>query len=223
MAKNKAELESDAVNYRKAVSAMRTAHEDFDILRAIGVALSACQYIDGMMQFEKRFEAKEERKSVETIDYVFKYAPLVFDKTSLERIEELLTAQKRIDKIATDDLAARLKQAVELMWDARRLWIHIKENPGVPQNSLRKRLEGTQDRWRMIAESWEQLRMIERVPNEGSYALSLTTSLTAHVRGKCSSCGATGKATMVTLLSEIACPKCKKTVMFVILPVPVNS
>jgi hypothetical protein len=202
---------------------MRTAHREDDVIKAIKIAVDACEYIDGMMQFEKRFEKREERRSVETIDYVFKYAPLVFDRRSLERVATLLKAQKRIDKIATDDLAKDLAQANELMWSAHRLWTVLRKIPGVRQDELRTRLGGAQEHWRWIAESWAELNMIQRMPHRGSYRLSATTDLATHARGKCSSCGATGKASMGTFLVPIDCPRCKTKAEFVMLPVALES
>jgi hypothetical protein len=223
MAKNKAELQFDAKRYRAAVTSMRRAHKEGDVLRAIQFAVDACDYIDGMMQFEKRFEKRAERKSVETVDYVFKYAPLVFDRKSIERIGALLKEQKRIDKTATDDLAADFAQTVDLMWDAHRLWEAIRTIPGLRQDELKLRLGGNQERWRAIAESWEELGLIHRTPDRSSYLLSLTTRRNTPIRGKCSSCGATGKATRGTFLEDITCPKCKATVTFVILPNGLNQ
>lgn len=219
MAKTKAELESDARRYRKALDQMRKAHRDGEVLKAIRFAVDACDYIDGMMQFEKRFEKRAERESVETIAYIFKYAPLVFDHKSLDAIAALLKSQKRIDKIATDDLAAELASALELMWDAHRLWKLIKAVPGVPQDQLRARLGGSQDQWRGIAESWDDLNIIQRTPLRGSYSLSMSTSLMNDIRGKCSSCGATGKASIGTFLDALLCPKCEVATTFVMLPV----
>jgi len=217
MAKTKAELEFDATRFRHAVSLMRKTHQSGEVLAAIKVAVEACEYADGMMQFEKRFEKRLERKSVETIDYIFRFAPLVFDRASLERVGALLKEQKRIDKVATDDLASDLQQAFELMWDAHRLWKLLRETPGFPQDQLRTQLGGSQDRWRGISEAWEELGLIQRVASSNSYLLSPATQLSGQARGKCSACGATGKASMGAFLDNIICPKCKTKTAFVIL------
>ena len=218
MAKNKAELQSDATRYRSALSSMSKAHKEGDVLKAIKLAVDASEYIDGMMQFEKRFEKRVERRSVETIDYILKYAPLVFDRQSLETVGALLKAQKRIDKVATDDLAADLAQAIAMMWNAHRLWKVIKETPGMPQDQLRVRLGGKQEVWREIAESWDDLNLIHRIPSGGSYVLSIATSLATQIGGKCSSCGSTGKASVGTFLEDIMCPRCNHKTTFVMLP-----
>jgi hypothetical protein len=223
MAKNKAELQSDAELYRRAVSAMRKAHNEGHVFEAIEIAVNACDYVDGMMQFERRFEERSERKDVETIHYVLQYAPLVFDPASLDKLTEILKSQKRIDKNTTADFAEELKQAFELMWDAHRLWTLLEQADEVPQDKLRVSLGGDQERWRCMAESWDRMGLIRRIPECGSYRISLTTRITAEVRGKCRECGATGKAAMGRFLEDITCPRCKKTSTFVILAATIPS
>jgi hypothetical protein len=221
MAKNKAQLQSDVAHYRAAVAAMRTAHSEGRYSDAVGIATKACDFVDGMMQYELRFESQTERKSVETINYIFQYGPLVFDRIGLETINALLKSQKRIEKNTTADLASELQAAIELMWDAHRLWTLLEQENDAPQDKLRATLGGDQDRWRAIAESWGHMGLVRRIPERGSYRISLVTRIAAEVRGKCASCGATGKAAMGRFLEEIACPKCKTTTKFVILPAPV--
>jgi hypothetical protein len=112
MAKNKAALEADATGYREAVSKMRRAHNEGRFFDAIEIAINACDLVDGMMQFERRFEGSSERRIVETIDYVLRYAPLVFDSSSLETLGTILKTQKRIDKNTTADLADDLVKEI---------------------------------------------------------------------------------------------------------------
>jgi hypothetical protein len=223
MAKNKAELQSDADKYRSAVAAMRTAHTEGRFLDALKEAMDACDYIDGMMQFEKRYEKRDERKDVETIDYVFRYAPLLFDSASLNKLSDLLKSQKRIDKVATADLASELQQAIELMWEAHRLWDVLERESEVRQDQLRSTLGGQQERWRAVAEAWERMRLVQRTPEGGSYRISLVTKMSNTVRGKCRSCGATGKAEMMLFLDKIHCPKCKVSCDFVIISLSPTS
>jgi hypothetical protein len=220
MAKNKAQLQLEATQYRAAVAAMRAAHGEGQTLRAIEIAMGACDQIDGMLQFEKRYEERSDRKSVETIDYVLRYAALTFDRPSLDRLAEVLKSQKRIEKNTTDDLSQRLQDSYTLMWDAHRLWSVLEQVESTPQDKLRTVLGGDQEHWRNISEDWEKLGLIERIPERGSYRLSLATRVSAVVRGKCRSCGATGKAAMGILLYEIVCPKCKTSSKFVFVLVP---
>jgi hypothetical protein len=217
MAKTKAELQSDAEEYRRRVSAMRKAHHEGRHLDAIIIALAACDYVDGMMQFERRFEKRPEREDVETIHYVLRYAPLVFDLTSLATLSDLLKTQKRIDKNTAADFAKEVEDAFALMWDAHRLWSFLESEGVAAQDKLRVNLGGDQERWRYIAEIWEQMGLVSRLPECNSYRIALRTRITDEVRGKCRQCGATGKAAMGRFLEDITCPRCKLTATFVIL------
>lgn len=223
MAKTKAELQSDADAYRRALSAMRKAHRDGDVLAAIEIAMKACDYIDGMMQFERRFEERTERENVETIHYVLQYAPLVFDRASLDTLAALLKSQKRIDKNTAADLALEIQSAFQLMWDAHRLWTVLEQANDVPQDKLRAKLGGDQERWRRIAESWSHMSLVERIPDRGSYRISLRSRIKAEIRAKCRGCGAVAKAAMGRFLEENTCPKCNNTSTFVILAAPPPS
>jgi hypothetical protein len=221
MAKNKAQLQSDAAHYRAAVELMRNAHVDGRYSEAVEIASQGCDFVDGMMQYERRFEGRGDRKTIETFNYIFQYAPLVFHRNSLETIGGLVKSQKRIDKNTTSDLSGELSAATVLMWDAHRLWCLLEQVGETHQDKLRVTLGGDQDRWRAIAESWSHMGLVHRIPERGSYRISLATRITAEVRGKCASCGATGKAAMGRFLEAIACPKCKATTQFVMLPMAV--
>jgi hypothetical protein len=219
MVKTKAELAADADNYQRGVSAMRKAHNEQRPWDAIRIALATTEYADGMIQFETRFERRSGREDVETIHYIFRYAPLLFDLAALNTISQLLKAKKRIDKNTAANFVQEVEDAFALMWDAHRFWRLLEEQPETAQDKLRINLGGDQDRWRWIAETWEQMGIIRRVAERGSYRISFVTNLTAVVRGKCSECGAVGKAPMGRFLENITCPKCNATSTFVILSV----
>jgi hypothetical protein len=170
-----------------------------------------------MMQFERRFEKRTDRDDVDSIHYVFRYAPLLFDHSGLDNICQLLKSQRRLDKNTAADFVQEAEKAYALMWDAHRLWAIIEVEHDVAQDKLRTKLGGDQDRWRWIAETWEQMGIIRRVPERGSYRMSFVTRLAAHIRGKCSGCGAVGTATSERFLEPMSCPKCNSSSTFVIL------
>lgn len=217
MAKKKAELEADVERYYSRLEEMRTAHDQRDYQRALQSATAAWDYVDGMMQFERRFENRAERKSLECIDYVLRFAPLLFDAASLHALSLLLQTQKRVDKNTVSDLATSLNNAFSLMKEAHRLWDHLERHAVVDQDKLRTNLGGDQERWRWLAEKWEGMGMIHRVPNRGSYTLSLSTRIDTEVRAKCFSCGVVAKAAKGRFWEKVNCPRCKAHVFFVIL------
>ena len=148
---------------------------------------------------------------------VLRYAPLIFDSDSLDQLASLLKSQRRIDKNSAVDIASDLEASVSTMWDAHRLWSHLECEHEVRQDELRRKFGGDQDKWRWIAETWERMGLLCRVPEGGSYRLSLVSRLETRVRGKCASCGVTGQADKFHLFQEIQCPKCKASGFWVIM------
>jgi hypothetical protein len=217
MAKKKAELQDDCQKYHEIVANVRETHLQCRFTDAVEIAISSFDFVDGMIQFEKQYEKRSDRKNVECIDYVLQYAPLLLDSSSLDKVSVLLKSQKRIDKNTTTDETAALAKARELLWQAHRLWDHLERHTETLQDSLHSNLAGDQDRWDWFAEKWEQMGFIQRKPEPDTYRLLLVTRLDADVRGKCPSCGVTGKATKDRLLEQINCPKCRNDVQFVIL------
>jgi hypothetical protein len=217
MSKLKAALEQDHNEYSKVMLLCRQAHDDGDYQKALEMAASACECVDGKMQFEHRYENREQWATIESIDYVFQNAPILFETRHINRLAVLLKSQKRIQKNVAADLAQSLAKAQTLMQDAYRMWNHL-ESQGTPrQDDLRAHLGGDQDQWRWLAEIWERLGIVQRTPENHSYRLQLVTRLSESTRGKCPNCGVVGKATKLRLLDKLECPKCHATGMFVLL------
>jgi len=222
MAKKKSELLEDRNRYYSFVDAMRLARDSNDFQRAIALAVGALDYVDGMMQYERRFEDRPERKSLECVDCVLQFAPLVFDVESLNTLAIALSVQKRIDKNTSADLAAGLANALALMKEAHALWDYLERNVDVRQDTLRSYLGGDQNRWRWIAEMWDRMGLVQRTSSGDSHLLTITTRMESEVRAKCSSCGVIAKAAIGRFWEQITCPKCRACVYFVIL-VPSNE
>ncbi len=217
MAKTKAELESDYMRHSELMIQVRQARKEGDFLKAVELAVSAWEHVDGMMQYERRYGGHTDYKSIDSIEFVLRFAPLIFEFKGLEQLAVLLKSQRRIDKNTSADLVENLDTANTLMWDAHRLWRHMELHAPVRQDELRTQLGGDQDRWRWIAETWAEMGLIKRTPHGGSYLLTFFTRLDEKVRGKCPSCGATGSGVKARLLEDITCPKCQTSVHFVLI------
>lgn len=210
----KIEMESHQAEYDALVSNAHRALQQGLYGEGVRLAISSWDYIDGMMQYERKYEEREFH-SIETIDIVLHFAPLLFDFESLDKLELRLKSQRRIEKNTSEDLGQNLAKARALLWDAHRLWNHLERQSECRQDELRRTLGGDQDRWRSMAESWERMGLIRRTPEAGSYRLALSTRMDAPFSAKCPSCGAVGKAPKRKLLEELACPKCRAKVLFV--------
>lgn len=215
MAKTKAEMESDRKAYRDAISNARQAIRDGCYSNAVRISSSSWGNIDGMMQFERKYENRE-FDSIEGISIVLKYAPLLFDSEVLNSLDILLKSQRRIDKYASNDMAGDLANARNQMWDAHRLWDFLEQNGDTIQSKIHVSLGGDQQRWNQIVESWEQMGLVRRILLDGDHAVSLATLMEAVIAGKCPKCGVFGKIPKRKCLVEICCPKCRQTVVFLI-------
>jgi hypothetical protein len=213
----KAELETQRARYYDLMAKSRAALRYGSYCKAVASAVSSWDYIDGMMQYERKYKEKE-FTSIEGIDLVLKHAPMLFDGESLGRLESLLRGQRRIERDTSADLAGQLAQARALMWDAQRMWDHLERHPGLRQDELRAALGGEQAGWRSLADAWEQMGVIRRTPAGGSYRLAFVTQMDDMVSAKCSSCGAVSQARKVTFLEGRLCEKCRTLAVFVILP-----
>ncbi len=217
MAKTKVELVADHTRHETLVGEARSACNRQDYEQAIELAMSAWDSIEGMIQYERKYCHRTERLNVESIEFVLRFAPLLFHYESLDRLDALLKSQGWIEENAVAGLAQRLAAAQSLMADAHRLWNYLENRGECRQDRLCSYLSGDKDRWQCIAETWEQMGIIQRVPDGGSYRLSLTLSLDRSTCGKCPSCGTVGKASKARLLKTMTCPECHAEVQFVLL------
>ena len=214
MALKKAELLELREKYDIAMSLAREAESHGMYAIAIDRAIEAWPFIDGMMQYCRRFE-ETEFKSVAAIDMVLRYAPLLFNSAALEKLGAMLKAEKRIDKNASADLAAMLTKARERLWMNHRMFCHLEERPGTRQDMLRTEIGGDQDYWRSAAEAWAAMGLLRREPVSNSYRLTLVTRLGEVVWGKCPNCGDRAQAPKAMFLEALSCTACKKSGEFV--------
>jgi hypothetical protein len=212
----KAELQAAQSMYDQCLERARAAERAGDFEGCISHAVAAWEYVADMMRFERRWEEAEFR-SVPCIEFVLRYAPLLLDEDSLNRLAAFLKAEKSVDRFASDDLAARLSRARERLRIAFRLWTHIEHNPEARQDELRRLMGGDQDEWRDIAERWEKMGLVRRSPSMGSYTLRLTTELDATTYAKCHCCGAVVRSTRLDLLQSRDCTGCSQVSEFCIL------
>lgn len=216
VAKKKAELEDEYEQYHAAMRRAKDAERSGLYRGAVDAALEAFPYIDGMMQFARRYR-DEEFATITAIDVVLKYAPLLLDYLTLRKLGDTLQEQRRIERNTSHVMADKLAEADALMRDAHRLWNFIDREPNCRQDRLRQVLGGSQDRWRSIAEGWEKMGLLLRSPEGGSYTLSLSTRMGQVVAGKCPSCGHVSEAPKAMFFEELDCAECGWSGYFVLL------
>ncbi|HET6329093.1 MAG TPA: hypothetical protein VFG04_30700 [Planctomycetaceae bacterium] len=210
------ELEDHRNAYYEHISNAKAALKQKAFHQAMRFAACSWEHIDGTIQYERKKESKESF-NLEGIDLVLHYAPLIFDAESLDNLESRLKGQKRIAKHADINFEHGLAKARAVMWDAHRLWNQIELRREVRQDKLRTEFGGDQDQWRALAEAWQEIGLIVRVPADSSYRLSFTTDMSEATTARCPTCGAVAKAPKAKFLEKRHCPKCGAAVSFVLL------
>ena len=216
MPMKKAEMEAHNSAYEQQMAAAETAERQGLYRVALRAAMDAWEHIDGMMQYQNKYEERE-FSDVWAIDFVIKYAPLLLDQKSLNKLEELLDSQRRIERRTANSVPEKLAAARARILDNHRLWTHLERNPDFAQDELRAALGGNQGQWRAVAESWEKMGLVRRVPRHHSYLLALATRMGEVVPAKCPSCGKVEEAPKAMFLEPLKCPKCRKSALFVFL------
>jgi hypothetical protein len=166
--------------YRRLVEGAQSSLQRGLFREAIETASSSWDYIDGMMQYERKYEDKE-HKTIEGVEIVLEYAPLLFDLDRLEALETMLKDKRKLERNTSHDLGEKLAKAKALMWQAHGLWDHLEKHPHTKQDGLRRAPGGDQDQWRQVGLSWEEMGLVSRSRDEGSYRLSLVTQMDALV------------------------------------------
>ncbi len=205
----KAELELAHDEYQALILQARQAKADRQYDRAIDLAIQCWVHVDSMMRYAQKYQDRE-FDSLECIDLVLELAPPLFHFESLDKLAALLKEQRRIDKQASADLAAKLAEARARMWEAHRAWSQVElqaASPCAPSSVALASLPGLWESLGLLV--WKQVGN-DRVPG-------LAIGLDEQAKGKCSSCGAVAKAKKARFLSAGTCPRCKSDGFFVFL------
>jgi hypothetical protein len=206
----KAELERDHKRYMAHRKNMRRAEQDGQYQAALEAAASSLCHIEGMMGYDRKYGKQTQFHSIETIDFLLTYAPLLFDVENLGKVEELIKTRRVIAKNTVVDWTELISSARSALWDAYRLWTLFEEVGFLAKSHLKN-----EPLLRSIANKWRKIGLTVRKTSESIDGDELTTRLLHKVKGKCPSCGATGTGTKERLLKTITCPRCKTEVQFV--------
>lgn len=212
----KAELEAHRVEYNQKLGQAKSHFAVGEYSKGTSLALEACNFADAMMQFERKYEDRE-FKSVESVDLVLRYCPLLLDYRALASLESLLKSQRRIDRNTAVDLAGGLRQAQARLQSVYRLLDSLERKGSASMEEIIVRLGGPQAPWRKLIKELEDIGIIRCTDHGGIGRVSLTTRMSELVHAKCSSCGVIGRAEKRKFLNEINCPKCRTLTLFVML------
>ncbi len=218
----KADMEFHRAQYQGLMVEARAAEREGRYRLALEQAVSAWEHIDGMMQYERKYDDAE-FQSVAAIEMSLRYAPFLLDFKTLDNLDSLLKDCRRIERNTSEALKDKLGQARARMWENHQLWDYLEKNPGTRQDHLRRILGGDQDQWRSTVERWERMCLLRRIPDGESYRLALATRMDEVILTKCPSCGEVVEGPKAMFLEDIVCPECETSVVFVILTVTPTS
>lgn len=214
MAMKKAEMESHWTAYHSILDQARAAKNGGFCVKAVKDARECWPHIDGMLRYGKRYQ-KVEFDSIEAIDIVLDYAPLLFDIESLDAVESLMASHRRFERQTVHSIADHTAEARTLMWQAHRVWDHLERHGQVREDELRG-IVGD-GRWRAIAGTWERMGVLSRNNDGETSCLELSTRMGQVVSAKCPSCGGVAEAPKAMFLEEMQCPQCHAGGLFVLL------
>lgn len=205
----KADLQADQTAYDAILSMAREAERAGLYGEALEHATRAWPHLEGMMQFERRWEGAEFR-SVPCIDLVLRLAPPLLHERALNALGELLKARKSIDRHASDDLAARLRLAREQLQLAYRLWRQLETAPSTPQVSLGVVLGAPQSVVLETLDRWVEMGIAARAGVGSSLEISLSVDLGRPTLAKCPVCGTTHTLPRRQAVAATDCPDCNQ-------------
>lgn len=216
MAMRKADMEAHYSAYAALISEARAACRNGLYRKAIELALDSWEHIDGMMRYARKYEGKE-FKTIDGLDIVLKYAPMLFDFRSMNRLEVLLGEQRCLEKNTSQDVAEMLAKARSSMWYVHRLWEHLERCGDATEDKLKKLSGGSRATLRTALDVWEKMGLLRRQATNGAERISLATRMGEVVSGKCPVCGCVAEAPKAILLEKTECPSCQRTEYFVLL------
>jgi hypothetical protein len=209
----KAELENADVNYHQRVAKANAAQRAGLFVDAIDLAKSSWPYIDGMIQYARKYEMRESL-TLEGIELVLKLAPFVFDLSSLESLESLLKSQRRIAKTSSRDLEVGLQESRARLSIAYRMWDRMERNGelNLDEESLADREQAQE-----IIDFWDSHEFVSRIPSRTSTRACLATRMDGLTFAKCPSCGAVVRIPKNQCLAKSECSACCVEVNLVLL------
>jgi hypothetical protein len=217
MAKTKSQLERAYSSHNAAMADARIAELQRDFQQGVKFAGIAIHHLDGMIQYEKRYLGRAHFDTVDSIDFVLQYAPLIFSFQALDKLADVLKSQRRIEKSIDSDIQAGIADARALMLDAHLLWCHLDNQSDIywRETSILSNL--SRNSWRALLDAWTQIGLLRHITVEGATLLGWGTRLSEEVLAKCSSCGMVCDDIKMQFMQDFKCKKCHATVPFVLL------
>ncbi len=212
----KQEMEEHAGQYHSFLGKAQSSLRSQDFRGAVAFAVASLRFVDGMMQFERKYQGKEHAK-IDAIEIIFRFAPYLLDSDSLDSAAELLKSQRRIAKNTGTDLSSALDEARANLWSAYRVWDFLENRGECDEATIRRHTGLEPDAWDRVRTKWEVMRLLRRRENHPASYFSLSLQMAVTVLAKCPRCGGSARGKRVTFLQKVKCPKCAAQEFFAVL------
>lgn len=219
MALSKDEIREHAARYDELQACARAAEARGEYFTAIEHARGAFPFINGMMQFREQSEGAS-FESIETIDMVLRLAPPLFDTASLDELEALLKAKRRIAKETNVDEKTQFVVAREQIRVAHRLWNFIEANPAVNSDQIAAHLQLVKSLWSGLLDFWVKANLLTVHDDSGQATYGFEHSTDHVIIAKCGLCGIACKGPKHRFLQQQECPRCQQSSLFVLVGPP---
>lgn len=209
-------MEAHHATYAVLIAAAQRAIDQGLIREAISKAIESWEHIDGMIQFVRKY-SKQEIEDIEGIDFVIKFAPLLLDAPSLNKLEVFLDENRRIKRHSAGRVSDQLASARMLINDLHRVWDELETRGEVPEDRIGQLLNGAKG----VIDVWQQMGLIRVVSKEHMPHFRIATRMGEIIPCKCPACGKVGQTIKAMALEPTKCPHCNELVLLVMGEVPV--
>jgi hypothetical protein len=216
MAMIKAEMKDHSIAYNGKVAQARAALNAGQFQDTCNTALEALRHIDGMVRYRRKYAEANQPIRLDAIDLILEYAPVFFRPDCLDELDRLNKNSGRLVRELLPDLTKNISLARTLMLDACELLSRLAQEHSHDANS-QSPPKSDLAAWRRIISIWETAGFVRNMSSSGAPRFALVTRMNESVLLKCPSCGVVGKGAKAKCLDEMACPRCRAHVYFVVL------
>lgn len=202
-----AELEAHHDAFAESDQIIRAMANNGEFPKVFALCTESFPHIVPAIKFRKKRGLTPEMPELSAFNTICKYAPPLFEHSVMESLLEFVNSSRVLVQSEK-----RLLDLIEIAQKrehlAHRLWSHLERHPGMLQRDIRTELGVVQEDAVSIVELWEELGVLDRQSEDGSYRLYFRTRLDAEAVGICPNCGVRGKGRKELFFRSVACQKC---------------
>jgi hypothetical protein len=172
-----------------------------------GVCENSFPLIVPAIKYRRKRDIQPEIPRLLPLTVLSTYAPLLFEHARVESLLDFVKATRLLSQQENGYLQLA-EGAVCREEVARAIWNHLECQPDATQRDICAALSVPSEVVREVAETWEQLGVVERVRVANTYALRLRTGLDVEMEGICPACGVHGKGRKEVFFKRSTCRRC---------------